>query len=180
MKLYPVNWMMNKYFTLNLFLPLALGGLIACLKKEKVVEFYKFFKPVYAFAGLIIYGILYYCLCFKTDHPVYKGLFEEYLFAAVSALFVATASIDGFNSISKLILENKFVNYIGKISYGLYVYHLFVIHFFWDIFIKEASIRIESKHTAWTFYFLICFSIAALSFHLIEKPIGSLKNKFNY
>lgn len=177
---YPEKWMMASYFTPNLFLPLVLGALIAYYKKEKTVWFYNFFKPLYAFIALALYGLAFYYFAHVKQSALFKTLLDEYLFALVSTFFVATAAIDGFSSVTKFILENKFVNYIGRISYGVYVYHLFIINFFWDVFTRETRITTDSKHSAWFLYFLICFSLASLSFHLIEKPINKLKDKFKY
>jgi peptidoglycan/LPS O-acetylase OafA/YrhL len=178
--MYPDKWMLADYFTPNLFLPLVLGAILAYLKNVKPVWFYHFFKPVNAFASLIIYGLLFYYFVHLKSVLIYKQLFDEYLFAAASAFFVATASTGNFESISSFVLENKFVNYIGRISYGVYVYHLFMINFFWDVFTKETRISTDSKHTVWFFYFAICFALSALSFHIIEKPINKLKDHFKY
>lgn len=178
--LYPDKWMLAAYFTPNLLLPLVLGAILAYVKKEHVVKFYNLFKPSYALIAFIIYGLLFYYFSFIRPNDIFKQLLDEYLFSIVCALFVATAAIDGFSNISKFVLENRFVNYTGKISYGIYIYHLFIINFFWDVFTRETRITTDSKHTAWIFYFLICYSIATLSFYIIEKPINKLKNKFNY
>jgi peptidoglycan/LPS O-acetylase OafA/YrhL len=178
--LYPGKWMLASYFTPNLLLPLVLGAILAYFKRESVVKFYNFFKPSFAFISLIIYGFVFYYFSFMKNNAVYKQLIDEYLFSIVSAFFVATASINGFNMVSKFALENKFVNYTGRISYGIYIYHLFIITFFWEVFTRETRITTDSKHSAWFLYFLICYSIATLSFFIIERPINRMKNKFNY
>jgi len=178
--LFREKWMLAAYFTPNLFLPLVLGAMLALLKKEHVVWFFNFFKPVYAFAAFAVYVCIYYFFGYANPSNIYIKLFDEYVFSIVSALFVAVAATDSFSNISRFILENKFVNYIGKISYGIYVYHLFMINFFWDVFTKETRITTDSKHTAWFFYFFICISLASLSFYLIEKPINKLKDRFKY
>jgi peptidoglycan/LPS O-acetylase OafA/YrhL len=177
---YPGKWMLAAYFTPNLFLPLVLGAMLAYWKKEYPVWFYNFFKPVYAFAALIVYGAAFYYFAHLKQNALFKQLLDEYLFSLVSVFFIAVAATDGFSSFSRLVLENRFVNYIGRISYGVYVYHLFMINFFWDVFTRETRISTDSKHTAWFFYFLICFSLATLSFYLVEKPINNLKNRFKY
>jgi peptidoglycan/LPS O-acetylase OafA/YrhL len=178
--LFPGKWMLAAYFTPNLFLPLVLGALLAYIKRQNVVWFYNFFKPAWALIGLLLYSVIFYLFGYKFHTYAYIQILDEYIFAVVATFFVATASIGGFTTLTAWLLENKVVNYIGRISYGVYVYHLFVINFFWDVFTKEAHIGTDSKETARVFYFLICFAIATLSFYIIEKPINSLKNKFKY
>ncbi len=178
--LYPDNWRLSSYFTPNLLLPLVLGAILAYIKEEHVVKFYNFFKASYAILALVVYGFIFYYFAIISNNGIFKQLFDEYVFSIVCVFFVATAAIDGFSYLFKIVLENKFVNYTGKISYGIYIYHLFILNFFWDVFTKETRITTDSKHTAWFMYFLVCYSIATLSFYVIEKPINKLKNKFNY
>jgi len=178
--LYPEKWMLAAYFTPNLFLPLVLGAFLAFIKKENVVFFYNFFKPRLAYVGLVIYGLLYYYFSFKQANSFYNAVLDEYLFAVVSAFFVATSSISGFSGITDLLLTNKFSNYIGRISYGVYLIHLFIPAFFWDVFTQNTHIHTDNKKTAWAFYFILCFTAAALSYRFIEKPINALKKRVGY
>jgi peptidoglycan/LPS O-acetylase OafA/YrhL len=174
------NWRLAAYFTPNLFLPLTLGAILAFIKKENVVVFYKYFKPAYALIALAIYCIVFYYLGVVHQNNVFKNLIDEYMFACVCALFVAVATIDGFSGFSKFLFENKLAVYTGRISYGIYIYHLFMLSFFWQIFTNYTQIHTESIVTARVFYFIIIYAIATLSFYIIEKPINSLKNKFKY
>ncbi|MEZ5198531.1 MAG: hypothetical protein R2764_19750 [Bacteroidales bacterium] len=48
---------------------------------------------------------------------------------AISLIYffiVLIAVKNGYRGIVKYVLENKVMIYIGKISYGLYVYHMFI------------------------------------------------------
>lgn len=174
------NWMMAAYFTPNLFLPLILGAILAYLKREKSSFYYTFFKPIYAHIGLIIYGVLFYYFSFLKGSYFYRGVLDEYLFAIACALYVANASLGNFWGTSKFALENKFSNYIGRISYGVYLYHLFIPDLFWGYVSKLTEFHPESKKIVWLTYFLLCFAVAALSFLIVEKPINKLKNRFKY
>ena len=87
------------------------------------------------------------------------------------------------------VLNNKWLMRIGKISYGVYLYHLFIPEL-WeginkkfasrdiDLFYNKAmSVQIEPS---WIFVqefsFLMLLSI--LSWKLVEKPVNNLKKKF--
>jgi peptidoglycan/LPS O-acetylase OafA/YrhL len=80
------------------------------------------------------------------------------------------------------ILDHFSLSYLGKISYGMYVYHLPVIWFL-------LAIQLEYKDRLPFFFYLgqtrtyflvllITLIIASLSFHLFEKPINNLKDRF--
>jgi hypothetical protein len=176
----PEDWMLGAYFTPNLLLPLVLGAILALIKQKNIVFYYNFFKPVYGYVALIIYAFLFYYFTYIKNNLTFHALFDEYLFSIVSALFVAVASVNGFSGISEFLLTNKFSNHIGKISYGVYLIHLFIPTFFWDVFTKYTEIHTANKKTAWFFYFLICFTLATIINNIIEKPINKIKDKFNY
>ena len=80
------------------------------------------------------------------------------------------------------ILDHFSLSYLGKISYGMYLYHLPVIWFL-------LAIQLEYKDRLPFFFYLsqtrtyflvllITLIIASLSFHLFEKPINNLKDRF--
>ena len=52
---------------------------------------------------------------------------DEYLYAFMCLFIVARACSNNFSFFAKYILEHELVVFTGKISYGLYVFHLFVI-----------------------------------------------------
>jgi peptidoglycan/LPS O-acetylase OafA/YrhL len=68
--------------------------------------------------------------------------------------------------------------YLGKISYGLYVYHLFCFP------MSRYVVQSVPVPGLWRLHavlaFLICVAIAALSWHLYESPINNLKRFFAY
>jgi peptidoglycan/LPS O-acetylase OafA/YrhL len=71
--------------------------------------------------------------------------------------------------------------YLGKISYGLYVYHLFSFHFadrLQSLPVPGFGL-IRYLHPAVP-AFLLTVALAALSWHLYESPINYLKRFFPY
>lgn len=74
-------------------------------------------------------------------------------------------------------LELPWLRYLGKISYGMYVYHLPLIWFV-ERFSEE---RILGEMTHWMRVVISLSStilIATLSFYLLERPILNLKDRF--
>jgi len=76
------------------------------------------------------------------------------------------------------ILESAPLRYLGKISYGLYVYHYGIIALAVAVFREYGlpySVRSPQMFVAAMGSTLL---IATLSFYLLEKPIIDLKDKF--
>jgi peptidoglycan/LPS O-acetylase OafA/YrhL len=75
------------------------------------------------------------------------------------------------------VLDHFTLRYLGKISYGIYVYHVAVI---WSI----GALLGDRPHPPFysiLFYLvalIITTLISSISFHLLEKPISDLKDKF--
>jgi peptidoglycan/LPS O-acetylase OafA/YrhL len=75
------------------------------------------------------------------------------------------------------ILECAPLRYLGKISYGLYVYHYGIIAIIAALFRKYNigySLRSPQMFVAAMGATLL---VATLSFYLLEKPITNLKDK---
>ncbi len=79
------------------------------------------------------------------------------------------------NPKSLIKLENKFYNFLGQISYGIYMYHLIVIYFtikflvMYDIFSKTFLYLIS--------IILTCI-LSSLSYIFFEKRFLNIKKKF--
>jgi peptidoglycan/LPS O-acetylase OafA/YrhL len=98
---------------------------------------------------------------------------------AMTLLFVPLISgaASGFTGPAGMILMQKPIRYIGKISYGIYIYHMpvgFAIgHSSWlntlPRFIPHSVVLLSAT-----------LGLAALSWHLFERPINQLKRFFPY
>jgi peptidoglycan/LPS O-acetylase OafA/YrhL len=76
-------------------------------------------------------------------------------------------------------LDAPFMDYLGEISYGIYMYHLVVITIVWDVL---QPLNLEFKLETLLYHlFGIAFtiSLAALSKTYFENPILKLKNRFS-
>ena len=136
--------------------------------------------------GLVFVNIIILILIFLNRKNFYSWVFLPTIVSTLSLIIIAKASI-GFDGFVKKILENKFLVYLGKISYGLYLYHIFVpdlyiwlVKFGWNVpllgvklFPFYKNIYIQSF-----IYILITIIISSVSWFLIEKPINNLKNRF--
>ena len=74
-------------------------------------------------------------------------------------------------------LENKFISYLGRISYGLYVYHFAIVWFvrrIRDFGISEPL----AKPLSLVISAILTYIVASLSYKYFEKPILDLKDKY--
>jgi peptidoglycan/LPS O-acetylase OafA/YrhL len=93
----------------------------------------------------------------------------NYLFAV---LIFGVARLGWFER----ILESRPLAYLGKISYGLYIYHLAILWFVTVPFglSSESSFPLVNAVAG----LILTIVIASLSYHLLEKPLMDLKDRF--
>ncbi len=157
------------FLTLSRYHCMAWGGVLALAlhRKERWINW--LYNPI---VQVLAWG---WCI-WNTIQPVKLPAFVISEFNAivfgVILLNVAT------NAQALINLESRFLKWLGNISYGIYLYHMFafslVLHFMQN--------RLEATPSA---YLLIVFLAATLailgawaSFHLVEKYFLSLKSRF--
>jgi peptidoglycan/LPS O-acetylase OafA/YrhL len=154
-----------KLFTPFSFISLCLGSILAFMKEEKI-------KIPYQTPAIIL--ILAIFICFKSDLlPHFSGKnIIGYIIPFPSCIFclLVWKASEGYTGIGRILLENSILIFIGKISYGLYLYHLIIPY----IFFENTSVLFISWNLG------ILFSIAVFSYYAIEKPLNTLKDKFPY
>lgn len=161
--------------------PLGLGALIAYFLKYEPdkINAMNLSKIKLILLGLILIFIVIFV--FKKPDTLYTAFKDpgNPINSFIYALVVLIAVRDGFNGLMKFIVENKWMTYIGRISYGLYVYHWFMKPLYFRFINKY--IEIETTTVGYFMLFSItCFLIASLSWFLIEKPIIGWKKYFKY
>jgi peptidoglycan/LPS O-acetylase OafA/YrhL len=75
------------------------------------------------------------------------------------------------------ILDNKFLSYLGKISYGLYIYHFAIVWFVRRVRDLSISEPIAKPLTLVISAVLVYF-VASISYKYFEKPILDLKDRW--
>ena len=115
-----------------------------------------------------LFIFLYENDCRRFGQPVPLALLFGWLIINVSS-----------NSHSVISLENKPLNYLGKISYGIYMYHMPVVYA--TSFLFKKYIFLTTTPVYFPMFFLTVFiftiTIASLSYFYIEQPIlkGTIK-----
>lgn len=104
---------------------------------------------------------------------------------ALASTTVVALSIWAFDQKSPVArpLSSATLSYLGRISYGIYLYH-FPIFFFMGMRhdVTELAETAATVPTPWATILLavaITFGVAAASFQFIERPILKLKDRFH-
>jgi peptidoglycan/LPS O-acetylase OafA/YrhL len=76
----------------------------------------------------------------------------------------------------RTFLESQWMTRIGKVSYGMYIFHWFIwVYFFANMFRPE---RFFTKGLLFVPYVLTVYLVAELSYRFYEAPFIKLKDKF--
>ena len=102
---------------------------------------------------------------------------NNFLFSVFAFFLVAKISQKKSGKIGAFLLENRFFIYLGKISYGIYLYHFFMPDFYNQIVDWFPSFLTLLSWIKTPFLFSSSIMIATISWFLLEKPLLSLKNK---
>jgi peptidoglycan/LPS O-acetylase OafA/YrhL len=140
---------------------LSIGGLFGVL----------FFKANYIKSGfkvLFFLSIIGLMLCLIST-----ALTNQFLVIATT-LFTTTLIITGGafykeNRISKIFFQNKFIVYVGKISFSLYMWHHLVFAFTRYAFMETINYK------AAILLVILTFLLSVLTYHFIENPFRDKK-----
>lgn len=116
--------------------------------------------------------------CWYFENTLYLHFILEPFAAALVSSWLIIKAVEGFGGAVGATLSNKYVVYVGRISYGIYV-----IHFPMKYYVERLTTAVHVVHTPGIIPVLntvgtICLS--ALSWHFFEHPINKLKEKFSY
>lgn len=120
---------------------------------------------------LLAWGILLFSCFYKPIHIF------SFIDAEVNALVYLIIILNVSSNVKPIIsLENKFFNFLGKISYGIYIYHMFII---WLISYFVKSYNIEVNYIIiFPSILLLTIGVAIISYHYFETPFLKIKHKY--
>jgi len=115
-------------------------------------------------------------------------------FISVGTMVLIAGAIRGYKNRFGRFLQHKWVTYLGKISYGIYLYHLVVPYVFWKVYngvahwllqkyqlsLTPLSVVLVNPVVSLIFYFILTALFASFSWYLLEQPISRLKRYFTY
>ncbi|MBD2756628.1 acyltransferase family protein [Spirosoma validum] len=175
----------------------GLGALMAYGWLYERERFTRLFQPTIwiwlSLIGFIGVGLLNNWIAIDSPrgyHNVMSDVWER-LSASLFGFFLIGRAVLGFGGIMQWILENPVSQYLGRISYGLYLYHNFVFNVYhtqpthftvraWRRITDILPFLHSSYFFQFSFYLTLTILVATVSWFLIEKPINSLKDRYSY
>ena len=168
------------YNTLSIISDFGIGGIIA------YYSLYKTEQLIRLFSVSKIYGMLFYTaliLCYFNYEKIFAGNFMTVIERPVLGLFFGLIIIDQCFNIKRLFNAGRFafINYLGKISYGLYCFHPLGIIIVKDVL--EQFNFFTSPFQSFIIFpllaLLLTILIATISYFAIEKFFLQQKQKIS-
>jgi peptidoglycan/LPS O-acetylase OafA/YrhL len=175
----PREWSPAYTFTPGVIDFLAIGALLALVaQNDRTREaLWRVLKFVVLPIGLVLYVSLFW-----VSHSVdrHAPLALEDTGAALIFCWLIYGASRGFAGPFGWLLGRRPIVYLGKASYGIYIYHFLV-----PVAIAEVARRLNMHYENSGFVnfvatSIITFGIAALSWQFFERPINGLKRHFRY
>lgn len=113
-----------------------------------------------------------------------SGLYAQYIPSPIRSEYISVVSLLVIMAglVSKPLLENRLMNYLGKISYGIYVIHPLLI-FVGSWIVKSAGLLSNIHEGGHIVVFAgvsaLTILLASLSYKYLEMPFLRLKDKFS-
>jgi len=115
-------------------------------------------------------------ILFLFKNPAYQMQVYSLLIISIAFSIILDKVTDSISlKPLRCLLDNKLLLYIGKISYGLYLFHNLIPYYQLPFFSRSIGLNFIASQFM---RFLILLSIASISWFLFEKPILKLKNNF--
>jgi peptidoglycan/LPS O-acetylase OafA/YrhL len=150
---------------------MIIGAITAMILFEKNQKWLDFFMSNFSF--FISIAVLFLLLIFKPELYFLKNTIYSILYAVI-ILNISS------NENCPIKLETKPLNYLGNISYGVYMYHALSISL--GIYVIQRLNLDFSTFTAHFFVYVLSFvfsvTLAHLSHHYIESKFLSFKERF--
>ena len=169
----PGNWYHLYLHTLSRMDIILLGGMLAVIYLKKPFTF-RVSNTV--MAGIIAFLVI---MMAYDDMSNYENIFNGVLRKSIYMVLLAIPLMDFlFNDKRRnRILEFKPLLYLGKISYGIYMYGNILVL----VVIKKImyGFHINNIYLYFTLIIILSLIIPVISYELLEKPFLKLKQRFS-
>lgn len=152
------------HFNIN---SIALGGFFAVLlfKKHSILKYIINNKTFYS---ILLITLTFLLLGIRI--PYFHYLAYSFLFGIIIINLAANKNL-------KNVLEWSVINYLGRISYGIYMYHFLVMIL---VLIVASKFDIETNWFIYPLTILGTVGISSISYHYFEAIFLKLKTKYTF
>lgn len=167
------------------FESMAIGGLAAYIihhRKKGIESSFIFSRPIQVL--LLSYILLKFV---GVQFIIEKSIFFDYIYnTQIISQILLTCSFAwliiniSINKKSLIKFDNNVLNFLGKISYGIYMYHMLII-FGIILILKDQLASISDVNASLLFYFILTIGVIFVSFiskRVFEDYFLSLKGKY--
>ncbi|WP_460218623.1 acyltransferase family protein [Psychroserpens sp. MEBiC05023] len=149
------------------------GGIVAILEEQKRLEILKQ-SPIIPILIVITTALYFVTDVFQFEIALIQNLVVMVMFS----LFVHTLAYNNYGR----TISNKFLNYLGQISYGIYMYHVIALNVVVFFTLKSNIAEIFNGTITMLLIYILTFALTILMAHLSYKYFESyflkLKTKF--
>ena len=170
--------------------PILIYNCIGCFGLGGFYAYARLNEETRIYFERIFYRIFWICVLVYFTWKAAIGPFwahTNFLFRMVDGVIALQLIIAVINNKSawfkKYLLENRILNFVGRISYGLYLYH-FALQEIYDGYIGRHHSKMPPIFNDYYFSYgvklLLLFLLSWISYVLVEQPLLRLKKRFEY
>ncbi len=167
--------------------PFAVGILLGTMPYAKVSALRSRWRIGVLLTAIVAWSFARYFNAALVPRQMHPGLLLGYPLAALGSGGFLLAML-GAGSAGVRWATNAWLVYLGRISYGLYVYHLFAMlfisHYVFPWYVARFQDSGGPLWVGWLMYITLSLSLtilmAAASYRWLESPFLKLKHRFTY
>lgn len=159
---------------------LAIGALLALVWSSNIPKptLQKHLTRLILPIGLILYTLSLILYHYRIKPSVFFVL-SDFAGSLIFAWLISSAGL-GFKGLAGKVLEWRPLIYLGKITYGIYIYHYFPPLILVPLLSRFGYEMPVPGFTSFVLSGLLTIAVASLSWHWLEQPINNLKRYFQY
>ncbi|MDP4090883.1 MAG: acyltransferase, partial [Bacillota bacterium] len=169
------------HFSMGILAAGITAGLFKIQEKLKALKKFGVFDLI---ASMSLAGAFYILWEFRRALEFSHSLQNQpYFFPSFAALVAVALAAAPHSVLVGRILDNPFFRFTSRVSFGLYVWHYFIIFLVSDLWAKDYVYMGTSSLGRWGWISLaivaVSYIIATLSYYLVEKPILDKAHKIS-
>ena len=152
----------------------AIGALISVGFRKNLPRIHRYLRPVLIVAALALFLFVipnWSIMTLKYGTPLATAC-TGHLIGGAACAFLLIGILG-----AKIPARMNFLVYLGKISYGLYVYHLWCLKFVMSVALHELHIKQHPIILTFGFALPLAILVSAISYRYFESPFLRLKER---